>query len=162
MANKLLLEVLKLNGTGTVNMAGVYSAESPGEFKYTATQLVVIWRMLAIVTDNAGFGALDYGAIASGLTNGCQFYTTDANGVVHSNFTDVVAIQTNSDWAGLAYDAETKNFDSGSTKSLVCRYTFANHGKPLELLPGWSFIFKVRDDLSSLVAQRVKIEGYVV
>jgi hypothetical protein len=119
----------------------------------------LIHRMIVQIEDAAsGFNADTYGGI-SALTNGILVQVRNPAGAVARDLTDGVPIRANSHWARYCYDTDIDAFGAGSDFFSV-RWTFANSGSPLRLLPGWRFNVLLNDDLQGLLSHTFQIQGF--
>lgn len=114
-----------------------------------------IERLLPIIQDgNRQFRAIDFGAIAGGLTNGIQLGVV-VNGV--TGFFEDLIWKANIDLSLTMFDF-VDNFRDGSG---VGRWTLTKDtGRPIKLEAGDRQFFRMRDDLSLLTDFRIISRGW--
>ena len=142
------------------DLIGDYSVTSD-DFYYTATTRYDIYTVLISISDNANFNLGDYGAIASGLTNGVKFYIKLEDGVTELPLlgTGFNPIKTNGDWFTLTPDCLLTTF-AGLSQSLTIDINLVKqYGKPLSLDPGQTFLIRLNDNFSTLVHHTFGLRG---
>lgn len=123
----------------------------------------VLHRAIVYIEDNGNMTVATYGT-QSVLSSGCKFYTTSggANGTVNVDLLGGLTLKNNGGWAGVCYDMDIKTALGGGNDICVARYTFGKSGVPL-ILSGATedkIVFHVQDDLTSIIAHTIKIQGY--
>lgn len=150
------------DGTGTINSA-VNGSVTPVLFKISppSSGLIEVHRMMVIVRDDGAFSAATYGNKVA-LTNGMQVgIYDDTTGDIIQDYTLGGPIKDNADWGEHCYDVDLKTWGQGD-QFLLVRWTFALAGITPTLVAGSNRCLgvKVRDDLSSIVYQRFKVQGF--
>ena len=150
------------DGTGDIEAIGDYSTTSDIFYIQPASnQVFRIQRMLLSLEDSTGMGWNEYGHIGSGLTSGILFRVQNDSTTVH----DLLAgrpVKTNGEWAENSYDVEILD-TTGGNDYFVIGWDFTIAGFPIRLNGAASerLEFVVQDDLTGLVAHRIKVEGYI-
>ena len=139
--------------------ANVNGSVTPVVFSYTAPQWCAIERMIVSIEDTGTVGADDYGAIASGLSNGIDVELVNSG--TTTDILDGLPVQTNLDWAALCYDATEPTFSGGGNKAVVVRWTFAKSGAPLRLIKDDVFRIRINDNCTGLIRHRFQIQGVI-
>ena len=144
------------DGTGNLSM-NVNGSLTPVEFKCTPQEgyKYLVHRMVVSVEDA---GTIDSGAYGNGivLTNGIELKIVRANGDIEYVIDENKTIKTNSCWASYCHDVNVLSFGSGNSL-LVVRWTFTKDGVPIVLNRHDSLVMTVKDDLTTLVSQHVKL-----
>jgi hypothetical protein len=81
------------DGLGAYNLNGNYSA-APTDFYYQTTSKYDLYSILIVISDNATFNQIDYGAIVGGVTNGVKFFIKP-NGAAEVPLLSGVAVKQN-------------------------------------------------------------------
>ena len=150
------------DGTGRINHNLNYSSTPDTAFIENTNTLkrLVLYRMIVSIQDANGMIATEYGNLNTALTNGIIIKVLDKDNNVKINLTsENNPIKYNAAWAGYCYDADVKGWGTGDDV-LAVRWTFANSGKPITLLPGWKLIVILNDDLTGLTEHHFHVQGY--
>lgn len=154
------------SGGGSIEM-NVDGSSTPVDFSYTLPAAHVgyaeLFRLnvllLAPTVDPA-----DFGAISDGLAEGLQITVRAAGGGMLFDYTRQASIKLNANWGSLSGPVDSvRDVVAGVKPDLWgVRWTFANSGEKLELMPGQAFRITVNDDLSGasdVVQFRCMLQG---
>jgi hypothetical protein len=136
---------------------------NPSIYKFTvpAGREVILTRMTGVLTDGAISQPL-FGGV-SARTNGLKIYTATSGGTTIANYTTDVTVKKNSDWGIFAGpDADAVSTLGAGDDVFFIRWTFSKAGQPIALGPGESFNVAVQDDITSLTAFNLMVQGYYV
>lgn len=154
------------HGGGTTNWNGDYSSTAMSALVKppTGTEFVV-HRLIATFEDTTGMQAQEYGNLGAALTNGIaiKVYTTAGNAgkIETMDLTDGLPIKTNAHWSRISYDVDIKTWGAGN-ELLVCRYTFARHGKGIHLNADDEIAIEFNDDLRGLLSHHFLFQGHLI
>ncbi len=142
------------NPIGNSINLNVNGSITPVSFRYTCpdTTNVVLVRMNIQMDDNAITYA-KFGGIAA-LSNGVLIRICDREGKVNVDLLDGQTVKTNLNLAWLA------GFDVLTDTAVLVRWTLERAGKQLLLRPGDFIELVVQDNLSSITAFSIMIQGY--
>lgn len=146
------------DGTGLVNQA-VNGSVTPVDFKVSAGEgdNFEIHTATVVITGATNFHADRYGDLI-GLSNGVQILTNrPTRSTPLRDITALVPIRNNSQWIVYVPDVELHTFSGSGNTVLTCSFNFDEAGLPLRLGSGEEFIVRIRDDLSGLVSQYIRV-----
>lgn len=150
-------QALTIDGlaTGPSAIIGNYSG-APATFFYVVPQnsILRLARMLITIRDNGAMSWAGYGsgaAVANGLIIRGK---NPAGDVIISS----APFRANADWARVSFDAKIMS-DGPGDQILVVAWSFALAGSPLEFHAGSRIECVANDDFSSLLDQRVAVNG---
>lgn len=145
------------NGTGVYNHNVNYSA-TPTDISYVATSVYDMQTFIVVISDNATFNQLDYGAISGGLTNGVKVFIKPA-GLAEIPLLSGVAFKQNYEWFQITERVNLSSF-AGLSQTLTIAFDITNdYGKPINMNAGDTFIVRLNDDFSTLVGHTFGIRG---
>jgi hypothetical protein len=132
---------------------------TPSTFRYTVPigRSVLVQRINFQMVDDS-MGAVDFGGIASGLSNGITIKVHNAEGGVMLDFLDGTTIKRNTDFCLLAGSDIVITELSGKDQ-LPVRWTVARAGAILRLISNQYIEIVVNDDLSGLDIFRAMLQG---
>jgi hypothetical protein len=94
-----------------------------------------------------------FGGLGSALTNGIKIYVTDHLGAIQYYLVGEqgdLNIKKNAGLYAVCYDVTIEVGFASGLDSLHGRWTFAKHGAPVTLLPGWSLNLLAQDNFTGL------------
>lgn len=155
---------MRLDGTGTINANGDYSA-APVQFYVTnpyPDKKIHLTRLLVLVQEDAG--SIDSDTYGNGLilTNGIKgfFYDAELDTNIYETDPELVVFK-NPDWGAFAgVDVDIQNYGNGADALLV-RITFTKMGGEIILNPGDKFGVVLEDNFSGLARQVFNCQGYI-
>ena len=145
------------NGTGTNNLNGSYA--TPTDFYYQVTTgSFYVYSLLIVIADATSFNLLDYGAIASGLTNGVKFFLTPS-GQSEIQILAGVTIKTNADILTVIHDVVLTSF-AGTSQAIAAESDLKKvFGIPLFLNTGDRITVRLNDDFTGLIKHTFALGG---
>lgn len=153
---------------GTTGSTG---ATATGDYSTAAVSFIVapatsetirVIRMMVYLEDTGNkFIDDNYGAIASGLTNGVLVQHQGSTGNVIKDLTDGIGIKTNGQWKRTCFDRDKSDNASGSN-NLGARWTFAKSGTPVRLegSKGEKIAVVLNDSCTGLDDHTFMFQGY--
>lgn len=136
------------DGTGSVDMA-VDGSVTPVEFKVICPpDKLLIGNMFAVLIEDTGVTAENYGGIVGGLTNGVTGYILKADSTLIPWFAQL-PVRQNSDWT--AYCDSTRSGYGAGSDALRFVYDFQREGPGLALYPGDEGGLIINDDCTTLI-----------
>ena len=146
------------DGLGTYNLNGNYAATAT-DFYYKATSQYDIHSLLVVISDNATFNQIDYGAIVGGVTNGVKLFIRPAGSAADIALLSGVAVKQNFEWLSLTHETRLTQF-SGTPQTLMMNFDiFTDYGKPITLGVGDKFIVRLNDDFTGLISHTFGLRG---
>lgn len=117
---------------------------------------ILVSRLIIHIKDVGNLDADAYGNNIT-LVNGIWPYIQRKNGDRISLVGDD-PIFTNSDWAGICFDALPSTYGQGN-QSLAMRWSLNKYGKGITLVEGDRLGFRIKDDLTGLTHHHVLVQG---
>jgi hypothetical protein len=130
---------------------------TPKHYDYTASKKTYIHRVNIQIIDGS-ISPLDFGGIASVITNVILFRHYDHSDSLVTDFTDGYPIKTNGQFvymAGTDVDRDTTAGDD----VLSIRWTIAKSGSPLVLYKNQYFRVTVQDNIAAITSMRMMVQG---
>lgn len=151
--------VIPITDDGT----GTHTLETPFDFYYQTTANIdlTISKLRIFISDLTIAADVDFGAIATGLTNGITVQHVSSADVLIQDLLEGATINTNSDIFQLCTDAAVKTTTSGN-EMLLAEIDFERRNGMPVIIDGDNlekFVVQVHDDLGDLVAMSFTIEG---
>lgn len=141
--------------SGSIQM-NVDGSATPVDFKITAPDDMTyfIHRFVGLIVDTGSFDSGSYGN-GLALTNG-QILVYHNPVIGERVMTNQYPIKKNVDFAAYCYDITHHSWGSGD-EALAWRFTIAKDGATFRLDSGCSLIWRVRDDMTGLVEQTIRV-----
>lgn len=145
------------DGTGTKNANGDFSGALEEFFiQPAAGQEFWIMRLIVQIRQSAVLRAERYIPLAA-LVNGIAIQKL-AGAAVLNDLTDGLPVMAIADWGRNCFDQFPSSFGAGDNY-FECRWTFANSGLPVRLLPGQRLAARLNDNFTTLVTHTFKVDG---
>ncbi len=145
-------------GTGPIQITGDYSG-APVDFFYTSDSTFDVKTFQLTITDDTNFNQTDYGAIAGGLINGVKVFQYVAALNVTFPLLSGIAFKQNYEWLLVTSNVTVTSF-AGVKQSMAVVFDIEkDYGTVQRLARGDKFIFRVNDNLTSLVSHTMMIRG---
>jgi len=145
------------DGTGDFNLLGNYAAATT-DFYYLATTRYRIYTVQICISDASSMNQIDYGAIASGLTNGITLWIRLASGVEIPLLGGMV-VKNNQHFLNLTRHIVLTQFPGVPQSFVVSFPLWEDHGMPITLEVGDRFIARLHDDYTPLVSHTFLLRG---
>lgn len=160
------LRWLNLNGDGTHTTAAIVGNYSAGPgvdfyFQVPAGFTYEIAQILITISCGGGLGQSDYGNIAGGLTNGVKLIQKK-NGV-ETQLIGGLTVKKNYEFVAATNNVLITSFSGGSQTIQFSFDSFKDLDSYIELNGNTNdqIIFRVQDNFTSLVNQKVTIRGVI-